>query len=126
MFDTRVLYGSLDFVELGTEADLRRAVHGGAWGLYHACVHNALHEKSPELLRELYKSAFFTLQMKRYAETGEYIPGKEEMRWKTAGADSKIADGAMLARTEPERFTADFERLARLLMEWSSGLVTAY
>ena len=126
VFDTKVLYGSLDFAEPGTGEDLRRAVHSGACGLYHACVHNILHEKSPEILRELYKSAFFTLQMKRYAETGEYIPAKEEMRQKTAGMDREIADGAILARTDPGAFPAEFERLARLLMEWSGRLITTY
>ncbi len=126
VFDTKVLYGSLDFVQLGTEEDLRRAVHSGACGLYHACVHNILHEKSPEILRELYKSAFFTLQMKYFAETGEYISAKETMRRKTADTDRIIAAGAILVRTEPEVFTAEFERLARRLMEWSGALITAY
>lgn len=126
VFDTKVLYGSLDFVQLGTEEDLRRAVHSGACSLYHACVHNILHEKSSEILRELYKSAFFTLQMKRYAETGEYIPAKEEMMRKTTDTDRKIAKGAVLARTEPEAFAAEFERLACRLMKWSGGLITAY
>ncbi len=126
VFDTKVLYGSLDFVQLGTEEDLRRAVHSGACGLYHACVHNILHEKSPEILRELYKSAFFTLQMKYFAETGEYIFAKEAMRRKTADTDRIIAAGAILVRTEPEVFTAEFERLARRLMEWSGALITTY
>ena len=126
VFDTKVLYGSLDFVQLGTEEDLRRAVHSGACGLYHACVHNILHEKSPEILRELYKSAFFTLQMKYFAETGEYISGKETMRRKTADTDRIIAAGAISVRTEPGVFTAEFERLARRLMEWSGALITTY
>ncbi len=126
VFDTKVLYGSLDFVQLGTEEDLRRAVHSGACGLYHACVHNILHEKSPEILRELYKSAFFTLQMKYFAETGEYISAKEAMRRKTADTDRIIAAGAIQARTEPETFAAEFERLARRLMEWSGALITIY
>ncbi len=103
-----------------------KAVHSGACGLYHACVHNILHEKSPEILRELYKSAFFTLQMKYFAETGEYISGKETMRRKTADTDRIIAAGAISVRTEPGVFTAEFERLARRLMEWSGALITTY
>lgn len=113
VFDTKILYGSLDFITLGTEEDLRRAIHSGACGLYHACVHNILHEKSPELLRELYKSAFFVLQAKRYAETGQYISGKAEMRQLAEGLDRGIAEGP----------SGDFESSARRLMEWSGGLV---
>lgn len=113
VFDTKVLYGGLHFVTLGTEDDLRRAIHSGACGLYHACIHNILHERSPELLRELYKSAFFVLQMKRYAETGKYIAKKTEMQRLAEGMDVEIAKGP----------TVDFESSARRLMEWSGGLV---
>ncbi len=64
--------------------------------------------------------------MKYFAETGEYISGKETMRRKTADTDRIIAAGAISVRTEPGVFTAEFERLARRLMEWSGALITTY
>lgn len=54
--DTRPYLGSLDDVlALVDENDVRQAVHLAACNIYHACVHNIVHEKSPALLAELYK-----------------------------------------------------------------------
>lgn len=56
-----------------TKAAAVRAVRMGACNLYHACAHNMLHEKSPEVLGALLKSAVFTVQAKHYCACGAYI-----------------------------------------------------
>ena len=58
--DTKALYGDLEFIAFLTgEADAERALHTAACNIYHACVHNFVHEESAEVLKTLYKSAFF-------------------------------------------------------------------
>ena len=69
--DTRPWLGSLDEILPPVERrDIQRAVHSGACGIYHAAVHNRLHDKSVPMLGELYKQAGFLLQAKHFLETG--------------------------------------------------------
>lgn len=72
--DTRPYLGSLDDVlALVSENDVRQAVHLAACNIYHACVHNIVHEKSPAILAELYKAACFSVQAICYLQTGRYV-----------------------------------------------------
>ena len=58
--DTLPIKGSLDEVlALAGDEAVRRAVKIGACNIYHACIHNFLHERDPQLLKGLYKSADF-------------------------------------------------------------------
>lgn len=60
--NTKALYGDLEFIAFLTgEADAERALHTAACNIYHACVHNFVHEESAEVLITLYKSAFFCI-----------------------------------------------------------------
>ena len=78
--DTTPIKGSLDAL-LGKieKDDARRAVRIGACNLYHALVHNFLHEKSDAVLRSLYKSAVFVIQAVHFCRTGEYIKSTKEL-----------------------------------------------
>ena len=67
------------------EADAKRALHTAACNIYHACVHNFVHEESAEVLKTLYKSAFFALQAKHYLETGAYIAKRKDLANKLQG-----------------------------------------
>ena len=78
--DTVPLSGDLDWLKpLITPESVRRAIHTGACGIYHACVHNAVHEKDPSALRSLFKSAAFVLQAKHFYEKGTYIRKKADL-----------------------------------------------
>ena len=71
--DTMPIIGSLDpLMNMITEADVKRAIRIGTCNIYHACVHNLLHEKSAEILKSLYKSAAFTCQAIVYLQTGVF------------------------------------------------------
>ena len=119
--DTRPLYGDLDWLApLLDRASVRRAVHLGACGVYHGCVHNMLHEKSPEIIYSLYKSSFFILQAKYYDQTGTYINTKAALLPLLSGRDALVLQQSM-ADVPPDPGAA-----SRLLMEWSSGLIAAY
>mgnify|MGYP000458897629 CR=1 FL=1 len=49
-----------------------------------------VHEESAEVLKTLYKPAFFALQAKHYLETGAYIAKRKDLANKLQGEDLKI------------------------------------
>ncbi len=118
--DTTALYGSLGFLEKSVTADdIRRAVHKGACDIYHMCVHNSVHEKSAEILKSLYKSAFFVLQAKSFLENGVYHRQKAELINALKGTDRDV----LRTLTEGE---FDLMRSSAILMEWSGGLICEF
>ena len=71
--DTTPIIGSLaHLMNKISEADIKRAIRIGVCNIYHACVHNLLHEKSADILKSLYKSAAFTCQAIVYLQTGVF------------------------------------------------------
>ena len=94
------------------------AVHLGACNIYHACCHNYLHEREPEILKACCKSAFFVLQARYYLETGAYISRKADLLDRLAGADRAVLE-SLLSGAFAERFT----ECSGLLLDWASGLI---
>ena len=73
-YDTKPIKGSLDEILPLLDSDaVDRAIKIGACNIYHGCVHNMLHEKSKDILRDLYKSASFTVQAIVFRQTGKYV-----------------------------------------------------
>ena len=73
-YDTTPIKGSLDeLLPLLDKVAVERAIKIGACNIYHGCVHNILHEKSEDILRDLYKSASFVAQAIAFKQTGNYI-----------------------------------------------------
>ena len=78
--DTTPIKGSLDEVmAFVDESAVNRAIKIGACNIFHGCVHNMLHEKSEDILRDLYKSASFVVQAIVFQQTGNYIKHQEEL-----------------------------------------------
>ena len=121
-YDTKPVQGSLDGLlpRLNTEA-VTRAVRIGACNLYHACVHNMLHEKSDEVLRGLYKSAAFTVQALYFQQTGQYVASHRELAGLVQGPEAEIL-GTALALKEGER--VDFSGMSERLFRWTKGLLS--
>ena len=120
-YDTVPWYGDLE--ELKTRfhmADARRAVRMGACGIYHACAHNRLHEKDPAMLRELYKSGFFTLRADYFCRTGEFIRRKSELL--------PLLDGEACAILAAGMGDADgsFAEQSQRLLAWAGSLIQTY
>lgn len=120
-YDTITWYGNLE--ELKTRfdmADARRAVRIGACGIYHACAHNRLHEKDPAMLRELYKSAFFTLRADYFCRTGEFIRPRSELL--------PLLDGEARAILAAGMGDADgsFAEQSQRLLAWAGSLIQTY
>ncbi|MFQ8638205.1 MAG: nucleotidyltransferase domain-containing protein [Acutalibacteraceae bacterium] len=120
-FDTTPVYGSLDFLRPRiTEAAAQRAVRMGACNLYHACAHNMLHEKSPEVLGALLKSAVFTVQAKHCCAHGAYIRQHRALCRAVSGADREIVETALAAKAGT---ALDFEKTSDLLFTWAGELI---
>ena len=119
--DTRPLVGGLEFLrDRFTSRDAARAVRTGAGAVYHACVHNALHERDPELLAGLYKSAVFTLQAKYFRDTGWYVARHRALLDRLEGADRAVLERALALRAG-ER--PDLEADGGLLFRWAGALL---
>lgn len=79
-YDTTPIKGSLDeLIAVIDETAVVRAIKIGACNIYHGCVHNMLHEKSEDILRGLYKSAFFVVQAIVFKQTGKYVKHQKEL-----------------------------------------------
>ena len=121
-YDTLPYYGSLDFLLARIqERDIRQAVHLGACNLYHAAVHNAVHEKDPDILRGLFKSLRFILQAKYYCETHRYLRSRDELLSQLSGMDRQVLASSLWAEKG-----LDLEQLSDLLISWASRLIISY
>ena len=117
--DTIPLQGDLLWMEdIITRKDIQRAAHMGACNLYHGCVHHSLHGQSAEGLHGMLKTARFILQAKYYLETGVYLKSRAEMMEKMQGMDLEILQGGIAEIHEEQ-----CPHYARLLMEWTKGMI---
>lgn len=77
--DTVSIYGSLDeIIEKVTAKDIDKSVRDSACMIYHSAAHNYIHAKDLEMLKGLYKMAFFTIQAKLLLDEGVYLRRKSE------------------------------------------------
>ncbi|HWP21105.1 MAG TPA: nucleotidyltransferase domain-containing protein [Candidatus Cryosericum sp.] len=125
-FDTLPLRGDLEFLRPNLTAEAARmAVHSGACGIYHACCHNVLFDRSAEALLSLYKAAFFVLRAKAFFETGEFFRREDELLQRLCAADRAVlVRRAALAKQAPNE-----KKLAEesdLLLQWSGALIREY
>ncbi len=78
--DTLPIRGSLaEVLALVSDEAVKRAVLSGACNVYHACVHNFLHERDADILSGLYKSAAFVIQAEYFMNTGRYVKRHGEL-----------------------------------------------
>lgn len=122
--DTTPIKGSLDAL-LGKikKEDTRRAVHIGACNLYHALVHNFLHEKSDAVLRSLYKSAVFVIQAVHFCRTGEYIKSTKELLFAADMPEKAILE---TARELKSGGSAKLEPMTDALLAWTKTILEEY
>ncbi len=121
-FDTRPIKGDIDHLRglLDDEA-IARAVRIGACNIYHACVHNMLHEKSGELLKGLYKAAGFVVQAIHYQKTGQYISRQTELLAVVDEPESAIIRTNLALKGGAD---VDLDKMSVQLFEWSKGIIT--
>ncbi len=122
-YDTTPIKGSLDcLLEKIDKQTVKRAIRIGACNIYHACVHNFVHEKSDDILRSLYKSAAFVLQAVWFYETGKYIKSKAELQ------NAITPPSAVLTNVQELKNGASvkFEEMSELLLNWAKTIIVGY
>lgn len=122
VLDTKPIIGSLEHLQnLFSDEDIHRSVLTGACNLYHACSHNFLHAKDPNILVGLYKVARFTIRMKHFLDTGTYISSMKLLSGHVTDKDRTILN---IASSEFQG--NDFIEHSRILIEWASETITEY
>lgn len=115
--DTLPIYGSLDeLLNLLDTAAVKRAIKIGVCNIYHGCVHNLLHEKSDEILKELYKSASFVVQAVCFLQTGKYICHRDQLIEMALPDEKRIVE---IYANMKNSIMVPFEMASECLFEWS-------
>lgn len=121
-FDTTPLVGDLEPLRvLLTEEAVARAIQIGAGNIYHGCVHNMLHEKSREVLKDLYKTSAITAQAVYYQKTGEYVKQKSTLMERADMPEREILKNYMRLKSDDTEW--DFAELSETLFLWAQRLL---
>ena len=123
--DTKTLFGALPKIEPFTKEDAIKAAHIGASGIYHATCHAFVFDgdAANDILKSLFKSAFFTLQALQFTRTGNYPCTKEELARQLEGDEARILEiGRNWQEHQP---TGNKEQLefVNLLLHWSEKIL---
>ena len=120
--DTTPIKGSIDEVmDAIDESAVSRAIKIGACNIYHGCVHNMLHEKSEDILRDLYKSASFVVQAILFQQTGIYMKHQEELLQVVSSDERAIVEIFMNLKNGR---MIDFNLMSETLFEWSKKWIS--
>ena len=121
-YDTTQIKGSLDeLLAVIDEASIDRAIKIGACNIYHGCVHNMLHEKSDDILRELYKSASFVVQAIAFRQTGKYLKQQKELLRVVSSDECGIIETFLSLKSGGK---VDFYLMSEALFAWSKKWIT--
>lgn len=122
ILDTRPIVGSLDYLfQFISPEDVRRAVLSGACNIYHACSHNFLHARSRNMIVGLYKLARFTVRLKHFMKTGDYIASMRVLAKAVSGYDRCILETAVSVNDIVDEDA--FETACGQLLEWAAGII---
>ena len=126
-FDTVAFKGNIDYILtlIGYE-EARRALHLGACNIYHACVHNILHEKDVEILKALYNSACFSVQALCYINSGNYIRNKDELFKAVGDKEKKIIETYKRLRRAEKIEKEEFDELSEFILGWSGEIINRF
>ena len=120
--DTTPIRGSLgEVLAVVDDNAVNRAIKIGACNIYHGCVHNMLHEKSEDILRGLYKSASFVVQVIAFKETGNYISHQKELLQVVSSNEQVIVETFLNLKNGG---TVDFDLMSETLFAWSKKWIS--
>lgn len=126
-FDTVSVYGNLDFIKDSvTDEAAAKLVLQNSCLIYHACCHNLLFDEEQAILKELYKTAVFTVQAKYYHVHHIYVSKHSELSNVVIGVDKEILETAVKLKMV-DKFTAEqLIAYSELLLQWSGDNIIAY
>lgn len=126
-FDTVPVAGNLDCLKPSIDAKAAaKAVHTGVCNIYHACVHNILHDKDVNILKSLYKSASFAVQALHYVRTGKYIRKKNRLIEKLPDMERRLIKNYLEIRRAESIDKKEFERLSEFIFQWSQEIINSF
>ena len=121
-YDTTPIKGSLDeLLPLLDKVAVERAIKIGACNIYHGCVHNMLHEKSEDILRDLYKSASFVVQAIVFQQTRKYIKHQKELLSIASPDEQTIVNTFLNLKNAG---SVDFIPMSETLFAWAKKWIT--
>lgn len=122
--DTTPIIGSLaHLMNEISEADIKRAIRIGVCNIYHACVHNLLHEKNLDMLKSLYKSAAFTCQAIAYLQDGIFEKKQANLSQYLMPEDRLVIETRLSLNSVDELSEDEFTRLTDMLIKWASSWI---
>lgn len=120
--DTTPIKGSLDaLLTVIDSSSVDRAIKLGACNIFHGCIHNMLHEKSGEILKELYKSASFVVQAIVFRQTGNYIRHQGELIRIVSSDERAIIENFLHLKNGG---SADLDAMSETLFAWSKKWIS--
>jgi len=128
--DTTPLLGDLaPLLPVISTEDVRQAIVFGACTIYHLCGHNIVHEKSPDILQGLYKSAVFVMQAVHFQRTGRYFKAHRELLAALPANERTLLTTYLQGKSTGKAagvFSADFTTLSSSLFAWSGQVIREY
>ena len=124
-YDTRSYYGKFDdLLPSLKRQDVIGTVKFIASGLFHACSHTAVHSAlNINILKKLYKNAFFLLQALHYLRTDVYIHNKKELLPLLKDDEYEILEINMHWDEYSEKISKDPDKFFELLLRWSMTIL---
>ncbi|MDE5984332.1 MAG: nucleotidyltransferase domain-containing protein [Eubacterium sp.] len=118
-YDTKPLYGNIDWVSsLIEKSDIIRTIHRDACNIYHMCAHNAIHEKSDDILRNILKAAVYLIREKHFYACGTYIRKAAELAELAADEDEEI-----LCLYLENSSKLNLDTASEIIMNWSGRII---
>lgn len=124
-YDTAPILGSLDgLLSKINRTAVRRSIHSGVCNIYHACVHNSVHERSAEILKGLYKSARFVIQAICFLQTGSYCKEKAFLQQSVSPSERHILETENELKINPAVTAKQFDKYTEILFLWAQKQIT--
>lgn len=119
-YDTKPIFGNIDWIgSLIKKSDIKRAVHRDACNIYHMCVHNAIHEKSIDILKGIFKASVYLAREKYFYSYGTYAEKVTEL---IACADDEDKNILQLCLSDITKL--DLDTASEMIMNWSGKIIT--
>lgn len=123
--DTRSYHGTLEeLLPNICDKDIVDSVKISASGLYHSCCHTIVHTPSSfDILKDMYKSAFFLLQAIYYLRNGVYISTKKDLLPLLEGDEKEILNISINWNTYTSAIITQPDFYFDLIIRWAATIL---
>ena len=123
VYDTKAVYGSLEFLKKQIQPeDIKRFVRTGAGNSYHMILHNYLHTKSIEAIKDIFKHARFVIQGKQFLKSEIFQSDLGELILNTEELDRQVLSRFLEMQ---QGFPVDLQHDTTLIFHWAKATLQA-